>query len=116
MSETNDVERVYAGIRRRIVEGDHAPGSRLIGRTLATSGIADRYGVAVLGIHTPDRPMRYEDPQLLHGEKRLAEGDELLSDFDGGHGDDPFPGVFRVFGERARSRIDRASNTDQAIR
>lgn len=35
MSETNDVERVYAGIRRRIVEGDHAPGSRLIEQRLA---------------------------------------------------------------------------------
>ena len=52
--------------------------SRLIGRTLATSGIADRYGVGVLGIHTPDRPLRYDDPELLHGEKRLAEGDVLL--------------------------------------
>ena len=52
--------------------------SRLVGRTLATSGIADLYGVAVLGIHKPER--------ILHGERadergdiRFAEGDVLLA-------------------------------------
>ncbi|WP_119082894.1 SLC13 family permease [Altererythrobacter sp. B11] len=56
-----------------VVTGD----SRIMGRTLATSGIADLYGVAVLGIHKPDRLMKVgpEDPR---GDTRLAEGDVLL--------------------------------------
>ncbi len=62
----------------QVVEMVITADSRLIGRTLATSGIADRYGVAVLGIHKPDRPLRYDDPQEIHGELRLAEGDVLL--------------------------------------
>ncbi len=71
-------EALDHGADINVVEMVVTADSRLIGRTLATSGIADRYGVAVLGIHTPDRPLRYDDPQLLHGEKRLAEGDVLL--------------------------------------
>ena len=51
--------------------------SRLIGRTLSTSGIADRYGVAVLGIHRPDRVIGSET-QYDHGEMRMGEGDVLL--------------------------------------
>jgi len=51
--------------------------SRIQSRTLATSGIADLYGVAVLGIHKPDRLMKAgpEDPR---GDIRLDEGDVLL--------------------------------------
>ncbi len=51
--------------------------SRILGRTLATSGIADNYGVAVLGIHKPQRllaqPTVQQDMEL-----RMAEGDVLL--------------------------------------
>ena len=51
--------------------------SRLIGRTLATSGIADLYSTAVLGIHKPVRPLGHDEagPQ---DELRIAEGDVLL--------------------------------------
>lgn len=52
--------------------------SRLIGRTLATSGIADRFGVAVLGIHKPDRSLLREDQDSGHGDVRMEEGDVLL--------------------------------------
>lgn len=52
--------------------------SRLISRTLATSGIADLYGVAVLGIHrlqrTPGDGDAYDDA----GDHRIVEGDVLL--------------------------------------
>ncbi len=55
--------------------------SRLIGRTLATSGIGDLYGTAVLGIHRPRRPLGFgpghADP-FEGGEIRIAEGDVLL--------------------------------------
>ncbi|MGX7895424.1 SLC13 family permease [Tsuneonella sp. HG222] len=61
----------------QVVEMVVTADSRLVGRTLATSGVADRYGVAVLGIHKPksllSRPN--EDPE---GEVRMAEGDVLL--------------------------------------
>jgi uncharacterized protein with PhoU and TrkA domain len=52
--------------------------SRLIGRTLATSGIADLYGVAVLGIHRPKRTSvdgAAYDEAVDH---RIVEGDVLL--------------------------------------
>ena len=50
--------------------------SRLIGRTLATSGIADLYGTAVLGIH---RPKKLIGPEAQDGgDMRIAEGDVLL--------------------------------------
>ena len=51
--------------------------SRLIGRTLATSGIADRFGVAVLGTHRPDKVLRVETGDA-QGAYRFAEGDVLL--------------------------------------
>ena len=51
--------------------------SRLIGRTLATSGIADLYGTAVLGIHKPARIIGHVPPDP-RGEQRIAEGDVLL--------------------------------------
>ncbi|MXO58722.1 SLC13 family permease [Altererythrobacter salegens] len=52
--------------------------SRLVGRTLATSGIADLYNIAILGIHKPDSMLRTQtiDPR---GELRLVEGDVLLA-------------------------------------
>lgn len=51
--------------------------SRLIGRTLTTSGIADLYGVAVLGIHKPDR-LIHRPSTDTPGDIRIAEGDVLL--------------------------------------
>lgn len=52
--------------------------SRLIGRTLATSGIADLYGVAILGIYKPET-LLHSDPTGVRSEIRLAEGDVLLA-------------------------------------
>ncbi len=52
--------------------------SRLINRTLPTSGIADLYGVAVLGIHRPERLMGEKDQYSEGGDLRIAEGDVLL--------------------------------------
>jgi di/tricarboxylate transporter len=51
--------------------------SRLLGRTLATSGIGDLYSVAVLGIHKPERLIGHE-PIDLRGDVRITEGDLLL--------------------------------------
>ncbi|WP_137679136.1 SLC13 family permease [Aurantiacibacter suaedae] len=56
-----------------IVTGD----SRLIGRTLASSNIADHYGVAVLGIHRPAKPLA-EERTNVDADVRLTEGDVLL--------------------------------------
>ncbi len=52
--------------------------SRLITRTLASSGIADLYGVAVLGIHRPDRVLGERDTYSEGGDLRILEGDVLL--------------------------------------
>ena len=52
--------------------------SRLINRTLPTSGIADLYGVAVLGIHRPDRFLGEKDQYSEGGDLRITEGDVLL--------------------------------------
>ncbi len=53
--------------------------SRLIGRTLPSSGIADLYGVAVLGIHRP-RPFKADPDQYSQGgDLRIGEGDVLLT-------------------------------------
>lgn len=52
--------------------------SRLISRTLASSGIADLYGVAVLGIHRPDRVLGERDTYSEGGDLRILEGDVLL--------------------------------------
>ncbi len=60
-----------------VVEMAVTSDSRLIGRTLATSGIADLYSTAVLGIHKPKRPLDQEmEPEP--DELRIAEGDVLL--------------------------------------
>ena len=52
--------------------------SRLITRTLASSAIADLYGVAVLGIHRPDRLLGERDIYSEAGDLRILEGDVLL--------------------------------------
>jgi di/tricarboxylate transporter len=56
-----------------VVTGD----SRLLGRTLSSSGIADLYGVAVLGIHRPKEPLR-QSSRDARGDMPIAEGDVLL--------------------------------------
>jgi di/tricarboxylate transporter len=50
--------------------------SRLVGRTLADSGIADLYGVAVLGIHRPGqaRPEGLEEVAIREGDVLLVIG------------------------------------------
>jgi di/tricarboxylate transporter len=58
--------------------------SRLVGRTLASSGIADLYGVAVLGIHRPGLPVHEAqgNPVIREGDVLLAIGiDEDLASF-----------------------------------
>jgi di/tricarboxylate transporter/K+/H+ antiporter YhaU regulatory subunit KhtT len=52
--------------------------SRLAGRTLAGSGIADLYSVAVLGIHRPERARREWEISNAAGDLRIADGDVLL--------------------------------------
>ena len=52
--------------------------SRLITRTLADSGIADLYSVAVLGIHRPNRLLGERDTYTEAGDLRVLEGDVLL--------------------------------------
>ncbi|QPC99837.1 SLC13 family permease [Qipengyuania soli] len=61
-----------------VVEMTVTVDSRLIGRTLPSSGIADLYGVAVIGIHRPDRILGEREIPLEGGEQRFAEGDVLL--------------------------------------
>ena len=61
-----------------VVEMTVTADSRLVGRTLPTSGIADLYGVAVLGIHRPDRPLGDHQQFGESGDLRIAEGDVLL--------------------------------------
>ncbi|MEL7189523.1 MAG: SLC13 family permease [Pseudomonadota bacterium] len=52
--------------------------SRLITRTLPSSGIADLYSVAVLGIHRPERLLGEKDQYSDGGDLRISEGDVLL--------------------------------------
>ncbi|HTN13772.1 MAG TPA: SLC13 family permease [Sphingomonadaceae bacterium] len=51
--------------------------SRLIGHTLATSGIADLYSTAVLGVHKPRRPIG--SVRVRGDEMEIGEGDVLLA-------------------------------------
>jgi di/tricarboxylate transporter len=62
----------------QVVEMVVTADSRLIGRTLATAGVGDLYGVAVLGIHKPKRLLSAHSPQRLAGEMEIGEGDVLL--------------------------------------
>jgi di/tricarboxylate transporter len=52
--------------------------SRLVGRTLPTSGIADLHGVAVLGVHKPERALHQRQTAEDTRDMRLGEGDVLL--------------------------------------
>ncbi|MEB3415102.1 SLC13 family permease [Alteriqipengyuania sp. WL0013] len=52
--------------------------SRLINRTLPTSGVADLYGVAVLGVHRPQRLIGPRQEFSEVGDQRITEGDVLL--------------------------------------
>ena len=52
--------------------------SRLLSRTLPTSGIGDLYGVAVLGIHRPTKLLGQHVTYSDNGDLRFAEGDVLL--------------------------------------
>ena len=61
-----------------VVEMTVTADSRLIDRTLAGSGIADHYGVAVLGIHRPERLLGEKTRLSEGGDLRMAEGDVLL--------------------------------------
>ena len=63
-----------------VVEMAVTADSRLIGRTLPSSGIADLYGVAVLGVHRPERwaGVTNEQPDFSDGDLRFAEGDVLM--------------------------------------
>ena len=63
-----------------VVEMAVTADSRLIGRTLPSSGVADRYGVAVLGVHRPERWASGQDglSGYTEGDLRFAEGDLLM--------------------------------------
>lgn len=61
-----------------VVEMTVTGDSRLIGRSMPTSGIADLYGVAVLGIHRPERLVGDRTQYSSSGDMLIAEGDVLL--------------------------------------
>ncbi len=61
-----------------VVEMTVTADSRLITRTLPSSGIADLYSVAVLGIHRPELLLGEREKYSDGGDLRIAEGDVLL--------------------------------------
>lgn len=61
-----------------VVEMTVTADSRLLNRTLPTSGIADLYGVAVIGVHRPPRAIGGHEQTSASGDVRIAEGDVLL--------------------------------------
>jgi di/tricarboxylate transporter len=61
-----------------VVEMTVTADSRLISRTLPSSGVADLYGVAVLGIYRPERLLGEKDYYSGSGDLRITEGDVLL--------------------------------------
>ncbi len=61
-----------------VVEMAITADSRLITRTLPSSGIADLHGVAVIGIHRPERLVGEERKYSDGGDLRMVEGDVLL--------------------------------------
>lgn len=61
-----------------VVEMTVTADSRLVSRTLPSSGIADLYSVAVLGIHRPERLLGGQDHYSEGGDLRMKEGDVLL--------------------------------------
>jgi hypothetical protein len=77
------IDRIRRKARERredisVVEMTVTADSRLLNRTLPSSGIADLYGVAVIGIHRPDRLLGEKDRFTEAGDMRIAEGDVLL--------------------------------------
>jgi di/tricarboxylate transporter len=66
------------GLDVTVVEMTVTGDSRLLTRTLPSSGIADLYSVAVLGIHRPNRLLGEKDQYSDGGDLRIAEGDVLL--------------------------------------
>lgn len=70
----SDETRTDIGVVEMIVTAD----SRLIGRTLPSSGIADLFGVAVIGTHRPERIVGEKEQFSQGGDLRFAEGDVLL--------------------------------------
>lgn len=75
------IERIRAAAQGRssdvvVVEMAVTAGSRLVGLTIPSSGVAGQFGVAVLGIHQHERVI---DPGLEdQAELRLSAGDVLL--------------------------------------
>jgi di/tricarboxylate transporter len=61
----------------QIVEMVVTADSRLIGRTLSSSGIGDLYGVAVLGVHKPGGPPHGQSREHLE-DIGIGDGDVLL--------------------------------------
>ena len=61
-----------------VVEMTVTADSRLIGRTLPSSGIADLHGVAVIGMHHPKRLIGERESYSTVGDLRISEGDVLL--------------------------------------
>jgi di/tricarboxylate transporter len=76
------LERLRAGYGRTgedlaVAELSVAPGSGLIGKRIATAGVADTYDVAILGQHQPRGFRREEREQSA--EAPFAEGDIILA-------------------------------------
>jgi amidohydrolase len=67
-----------SGIDIAVVEMTVTADSRLIGRSLPSSGIADLYGVAVIGTHRPERLVGEKDQFNEGGDLKILEGDVLL--------------------------------------
>ncbi|MEM7778764.1 MAG: SLC13 family permease [Pseudomonadota bacterium] len=66
------------GVDVMVIEMTVTADSRLISRTLPSSGIADLYSVAVLGIHRPELLLGEREQYSEGGDLRIAEGDVLL--------------------------------------
>lgn len=84
--------------------------SRLVNRTLESSAIADLYGVAVLGIHRPDRLPGERDAYAEGDDFRIRDGDVLLvmgieEDLHNFAGND---GLLRLEGARELPRRSKA--------
>ncbi|QKG71430.1 SLC13 family permease [Erythrobacter mangrovi] len=67
-----------SGIDIAVVEMTVTADSRLLGRSLPSSGIADLYGVAVIGTHRPERLVGEKEQFSEGGDLKIAEGDVLL--------------------------------------
>ena len=66
------------GVDAAVFEMSITADSRLINRTLPSSGIADLYGVAVIGIHHPKKLIGERTNYSEGGDLRMSEGDVLL--------------------------------------